>query len=478
MAVKAERAARYIDEKMDLINEVSDHLWELSEVALQEFKSAEYLAEKLESEGFAVERGAGGLPTAFVATWGSGGPVLGILGEYDALAGMSQRAVSHREASVPGAAGQACGHNLLGAAAFGAAIALKKEMEEGDLPGTIRLYGCPAEENLSGKAFMAREGIFDDCDVCLTWHPGTLNRVRTGSSLANNAMNIVFNGQSAHAAGDPYNGRSALDAVQLMNMGVEFLREHMPPRARVHYVISEGGSQPNVVPDRAKVWYLVRGPERHEVDDLYQRVLNCAGGAAQMTDTDFEVELLKAIWNVLPNRPLEDLLDDCMKRIGPPDFDADEREFARQIISSLPEGRVESYLKAQNLTEEQIEALMDKELNDTVLPRAETPEEPKGSTDVGDVSWCAPTAQFSTACLALATPGHSWQYAAQAGMGIGRKGMQLAARVLAEAGYEILTDPKWIERAREDFSRRTGGRRYQSAMPADHEPAFNQFTEK
>ena len=477
MAVKAEIAARYIDDKTDLIIGVSDHLWNLSELALREFESADYLAQELESEGFEVERDVGGLPTAFVASWGSGGPIIGFLAEYDALAGMSQKPIPKREPLVTGAPGQACGHNLLGAGAFGAAIALKAQMEEEGIQGTVRLYGCPAEENLSGKAFMARAGAFDDCDVCLTWHPGTLNRVRTGSSLANNAMNLVFSGQSAHAAGDPYNGRSALDAIQLMNMGVEFLREHMPPRARVHYVITEGGSQPNVVPDRAKVWYLVRAPERHEVDELYERVLNCAGGAAQMTDTEFEIELLKAIWNVLPNRPLEELLEGCMQRIGPPGFDDEDREFASQIISTLPEGRVESYLKAQNLTDEEVEFLKDKQLNDTVLPRPQEPDEPKGSTDVGDVSWCAPTAQFSTACLALATPGHSWQYVAQSGMDIGRKGMLLAARIMAEAGYELLTDAEWIDRAREDFERRTGGRSYRSAMPADHQPAFDQFAE-
>jgi len=457
LTVKAEVASGYIDEKAGKITGVSDHLWELAEVALREFRSAEYLSRELEAEGFDVERGVGGLPTAFMASWGSGTPVIGFLGEYDALAGMSQKAEPYRDPITPGGAGQACGHNLLGAGAFGAAIALKQQMQAEGLSGTIRFYGCPAEENLSGKAFMARDGVFDDCDVCLTWHPGAINRVRTGSSLANNAMNIAFHGQSAHAAGDPYNGRSALDAVQLMNMGVEFLREHMPPKARVHYVITGGGGQPNVVPDHATVWYLVRGPERHEVDELYERVLKCAGGAAQMTETTYDIELLKAIWNVLPNGPLEDLLDACMNRVGPPGFSDEEHTFAERIISTLPEGRVESFLRAQTLTEEQVQALKDETLNDTILPRAEFPEEPKGSTDVGDVSWCAPTAQFSTACLALGTPGHSWQYVAQSGMDIGRKGMLMAARVMAEAGYELLTDPDWIRRARDDFETRTDG---------------------
>ncbi|MFP4200760.1 MAG: amidohydrolase [Clostridia bacterium] len=478
MAVKAKVAARYIDENTDLITEVADKLWEVAEVALREFESAEYLAEKLEVEGFEVERGVGGLPTAFLASWGNGKPVVGFLGEYDALAGMSQKPVPYREPVVPGGAGQACGHNLLGAGAFGAAIALKRQMEAENIDGTVRFYGCPAEENLSGKAFMARDGVFDDCDICLTWHPGALNRVRNTSSLANNAVNVTFLGQAAHAAGDPENGRSALDAVQLMNIGVEFLREHMPQQARVHYVITEGGGQPNVVPDRAKVWYLVRAPQRHEVDDLYDRVLNCAGGAAQMTGTEYELELLKAIWNVLPNAPLEDLLEECMNRVGPPQFDEEERDFARQIISTFPEGRVESFLEGQYLTEEQIEELKDRELNDTILSRSPVRGEPKGSTDVGDVSWCAPTAQFTTACNALGTPGHSWQYAAQAGMGIGHKGALLAARVLAEAGYEAMTDSAWIPKAREDFERRTGGRSYRSAMPPDHQPAFDQFTEK
>lgn len=471
MVVKAQNALAYIEQKKDLIVEVSDKIWRFAEVGLHEYRSAECLANALEEEGFSVERNVAGMPTAFVATWGSGSPVIGFLAEYDALPGLSQKVSTTREELVPGGAGHGCGHNLLGAGVFGAVIGLKEELSSRNLTGTIKYFGCPAEENFSGKAFMARDGLFDDCDACLTWHPGSVNRVWTGSSLANNAMNVHFYGLSAHAAGDPYNGRSALDALLLMNMGVEFLREHMPPKARIHYVITDGGRQPNVVPAKASAWYLVRAPRREEVDDLYRRVLNCAYGAAQMTETRCEVELIKAIWNVLPNPVLEDVLEEAMKRVGPPEFGQEEYEFAREILKTIPENQRLALLRESQVPEE----VWGKVLNDTVLPRPGNVEDVKGSTDVGDVSWCCPTAQFRTACIALGTPGHSWQYVAQAGMGIGHAGMLTAAKVLAEAGFDLMTNPKILSKAKAEFTRLTGGKKYKCAMPESHKPAFNQL---
>ncbi|MDP2873058.1 MAG: amidohydrolase [Bacillota bacterium] len=473
MGVKAKTAVGYIDEKRDLLTGLSDAIWRFAEVALHEHKSAKCLADALGAEGFSVESGAGGMPTAFVATWGSGRPVVGFLGEYDALAGISQKTVPVQEPLVPGAPGHGCGHNLHGVAAFGAAVGLKQEMQTRGLEGTIKYFGCPAEENLSGKAFMARDGVFDGCDVCFEWHAGAINRPGTGSSLANNAANFTFYGRSAHAAGDPHNGRSALDAVQLMNLGVEFLREHMPPRTRAHYVITNGGGQPNVVPPVAKVWYLVRAERRQDVDELWARIIKCANGAAEMTETRYEIELLKAIWNVLPNPPLTDLLFDCFERVGGPWLGPAEMEFATEIAKSITPSVKQSALRRGQVPEE----YWDKVYCDVVLPKPPTADEPGGSTDVGDVSWCCPTARLRSASQVLGSPGHSWQNVAQSGMGIGHAGMLAGAKVMAEAAFEFLTDPDLRARVRAAFDRERGGKVYSSAMPPGQRPAFHQFAD-
>ncbi len=473
VGVKARHAIHYIEERRRDIIRVSDEIWRFAEVGLHEHRSSECLTQALEQEGFSVEKGVAGMPTAFVATWGTGRPVIGFLGEYDALPGLSQKTVPVRKELDKGKPGHGCGHNLLGAGAFGGVIGLKKELSDRGLPGTIKYFGCPAEENFSGKAFMARDGLFSECDACLTWHPGSVNRVWSGSSLANNAMNVIFTGRTAHAAGDPHNGRSALDALQLMNMGVEFLREHMPLEARVHYVITQGGGQPNVVPGLAKAWYLVRSPRREQVDDLYERVIRCAKGAALMTDTKCEIQMIKAIWNVLPNSVLEDLLEECMKRVGPPEFGPDDEAFAWEITRTVTQAQREGALQGARIPKE----LWNRPLHNTVLPRPEIIEDSKGSTDVGDASWCCPTAQFRTACNAFGTPGHSWQYVAQAGMGIGHKGMITAAKILAEAGFELMTNEKALLGAKKAFTELSGGKMYRCAMPEGHKPAFDQFSE-
>ena len=471
MTVKAASAAKYIDEKRALLTKLSDEVWEYAEVGLHEDRSAKALEDALEADGFKVDRGVAGMPTAFVGTWGSGSPVIGFLGEYDALPGVSQCAAPTKQELKAGAAGHGCGHNLLGVGALAGAIGLAKELKARGLPGTVKYFGCPAEENFSGKAFMARDGLFDDLDICMTWHAGSLNRVRNGSSLANNAMNVTFYGRTAHAAGDPYNGRSALDALQLMNLGVEFLREHMPSKARVHYVITNGGGQPNVVPAKASAWYLIRAPQRSEVDDLYKRVLNCAYGAAQMTDTKAEIELIKAIWNMLSNSVVEDVLEEAAHRVGPPKFTGEDFEFAREIAKSFNAGQVEAQLRKEGVPEE----VFSQVLNTTWLPRPATPKDGEGSTDVSDASWCCPTAEFRVACQALGTPGHSWQYAAQSGMSIGHEGMIVAGKILAEAGLEFATNPALIEKAKAEFAKSTSGQKYVSAIPKGHKPKFDQF---
>jgi aminobenzoyl-glutamate utilization protein B len=471
MAVKAKTAVDYIEENRELLTELADAIWEYAELALHEERSSRCLANALEEEGFDVDWGVADMPTAFIATWGSGDPVVGFLGEYDALAGLSQKPIPRQEELEPGGTGHGCGHNLLGTGALGAAIGLKEELKARNLSGTIKYFGCPAEENLSGKTFMAREGVFDVCDVCFDWHPSQINRPSTGTTLANNAANFTFHGRSAHAAGDPFNGRSALDAVQLLNMGVEFLREHMPPNTRIHYVITDGGSQPNVVPAEAKVWYLVRGDSRDAVDDLWERVLKCVSGAAEMTETTYEVDILKAIYNVLPNEPLIEVLFDAFERVGPPDFGPEELEFAEKISETIPESQKKGALKHSQVPEK----LWDRPLCDQVLPRPERDDEPGGSTDVGDVSWCCPTARLRVACNVFGTPGHSWQFTAQSGMSIGHEGMLTASKVLAEAALEVVCDEELLERVRAAFEQSTGGKEYESALPPDLEPAFDQF---
>jgi aminobenzoyl-glutamate utilization protein B len=474
MTMKAQAASRHIDAKRSLITGLADQMWDWAELPLHEHKSAAALAGAMREEGFQVETGVGGMPSAFVATWGSGKPVIGILAEYDALDGLSQEVATERRERAPGAAGHGCQHNLLGAGALGGAIGLKAELEARGVDGTIKLFGCPAEENLSGKAFMAREGVFDGLDVCFTWHPSSVNRVWTGTSLANNAAYFTFRGRAAHAAGDPYNGRSALDAAQLMNMGVEFLREHMSPKARVHYAITNGGGQPNVVPPVAQVWYLARALRRDELDDLWERIIKCARGAAEMTETTFEIEMLKAIWNLLPNTTLEGVLEEAFRRVGAPAFGDAEKTFAGEIIKTVPDKVREGFFREYKLPETE----RGKILADSVLDRPAQPEEMMGSTDVADVSWCCPTAQFGTACAAMGTPGHSWQAVAQGGMGIGHEGTITAAKLIAEAALEMALNPELVQKAHGEFAQRSGGRRYQCAMPADLKPAFHVFAPK
>ncbi|MBT9260160.1 MAG: amidohydrolase [Clostridiales bacterium] len=474
MVLRAALAHDFIDAHRLRWEQLALDIWHYAELALHEERSSLRLQEELKKEGFTIETGIGGMPTAFVATWGSGRPIIGFLGEFDALAGLSQKPVPYREPLQEGAPGHGCGHNLLGTAPLAAVLALKTQMEAQGLPGTIQYFGCPAEENLSGKAFMARDGAFTHLDAALTWHPGAITRVQTGSSSANNAANFIFRGRSAHAAGDPQNGRSALDAVQLMNMGVEFLREHIPPTARIHYVISHGGDQPNVVPPYAKVWYLVRGVDRQEVDHVWERVMACARGAAEMTETTFEVEWLKAIHNFLPNDPLIDLLEEVIFRVGGPSFDAEDYTFAEELARSISPQQRKSAL--QNL---QLEGQVSDEtlLLDKPFPRPPLPPQGRGSTDVAEVSWSCPTAQFWATTQILGTPGHSWQVVAQSGSSIGLKGMKAAAHILAEAGYELFTNPEVLRKAKEDFLKRTGGKPFKSALPEGLKPAFHQFAD-
>ena len=465
------RLLQHIEKRARKLIELSDAVWDLAEVGLHENKSAELLASYLETEGFQVTRGVSGMPSAFVAEYGRGKPVIALLGEYDALPGLSQKVGVVKDPARRGEAGHGCGHNLLGVAAAGAAVAVKDAMAEGNLAGTVRFYGCPAEETLVGKVFMVRDGLFSDVDIALTWHPGSLNSLWAGSSLSLNSVKFKFHGRTAHAAGDPHSGRSALDAVELMNVASNYLREHVVPDARIHYVITNGGGEPNIVPGEAEVWYYVRAPLRKQVDEIYSRLLKCAEGACLMTETSFETEFLAACYNTLHNNVLGDLLMDKLNEVGAPRFTPEDYEFAAQMTESFPAGIEASrkFLKDQGLP------FADKVLCDFIVPPHDLGKVSSGSTDVGDVSHVVPTAQFTAASNVLGTPGHSWQYTAACGMNIGHQGMLTAAKVLALSTVELLQNEAMIKGAWELFRKQKEGDPYVSPLPEGAEPPLHQL---
>jgi aminobenzoyl-glutamate utilization protein B len=451
--------------------DLSDRVWSFAELGLHEDRSAEAQQSVLRKYGFQIDSGVAGMPSAFVATWGSGKPAIGLLGEFDSLPECSNEPVPVRKEIIPQGPGHGCGHNLLGVAALGAAIAIKTELEAAGKTATIEYYGCPAEENFAGKAYMARAGFFDDLDLALTWHPGATNAVRSGSSLGVNMVNIHFTGRTAHAAAGPHHGRSALDGVEIMNVGVNYLREHVIDQVRMHYVITNGGRQPNVVPAQATVWYYVRAPKRQDVDEVYARVLKCAEGASIMTETKYEVEFLAAMNEVLPNNALADVLYGNLVKVGPPEFTAQDAEFAREISKTFPPGQREAIIRQENLPPESHSDL----LHSSIVPRDAPERRGGGSTDVGDVSWVVPTAQFGMACWAIGTAGHSWQVAAQSGMGIGHAGMISATKVLALSGLELIEKPEEIRKAWEEFEKRTEGKKYRCGIPDGVQPPLHQY---
>ena len=423
-----------------------------AETKLNEYHSAEYLAGLLEQEGFTVERGVADMPTAFVATYGSGRPIIGILAEYDALPGLSEKpGLTYKEPVTEDAPGHGCGHNLLGTASTAAAISVKIIMDRHNLKGQIKLFGCPAEEGTIGKVYMARAGIFDDLDACLTWHPGTKNHVILVNSLAKNEFEVIFHGKNAHAASKPWRGRSALDAIELMNVGVNFLREHLEDQVRIHYVITNGGLVPNVVPNYACAWYYVRDSSRKGVEEVYQRVLKCAEGAALMTDTKLEVKLITGVYEYLPNYILSSVLYRNLKLVGAPKFSSDDQQFAKEIQKNLK-------IPCKGLS--------------TFIERFEKSDRPSSySTDVADVSWIVPTAGLLTVAAApLGISGHSWAMTSSAGSPIGFKGMIVAAKILAASSIELFLDPKIIEKAQEEFKEKTKNFIYKSAVPLERKP--------
>ena len=439
---------------------------------MQETFAAALLAKELAEAGFKIEWGVGQMPTAFVATWGTGGPVLGFLGEYDALPGLSQTVAAAKQAVEVLGPGHGCGHNLFGTACMAAAMALKTAMQQSNIKGTIRFYGCPAEETLVGKVFMARDGAFDDLDAAISWHPGSTNIVWNGSSLALNSFKVNFHGVAAHAGAEPEMGRSALDGVLLMDVGMNYLREHVIDKARIHSVVTSGGQAPNVVPAFAQVWYFVRAPHRRQVDEIYARVLEIAQGAALMSGTRHEIEFITGGYDLLPNNTLSALLLETMQAADGMRFTDQERSFAKDLQATFPAGSVQrDFDWMQKSARSGIAAAeIDNPLWEQVLAHSDTPPLMGGSTDIGDVSWITPTAQLTTCCWPLGTPGHSWQTVASSGSSIGVKGMLFAAQGMALAGLELLAKPALLQAARAEFITAKNGAEYVTALAKNSVP--------
>ena len=455
---------------------LSHQIWEYAELSLKETRSAALYVEKLKAEGFTVTENLGGIPTAFSGSYGSGRPVIGILGEFDALSGLSQKAgAAAPEPLVPGGAGHGCGHNMLGAAAFAAACGVKRFLERSGRSGTVIFYGCPGEEGGAAKAYLARDGVWKALDAALSWHPGDTFEVTTGTNNACTQVLYKFRGVAAHAAGNPEMGRSALDAVELMNIGVQFLREHMKDEARIHYAIIDGGGvSPNVVQPTASVLYMVRSRDVPDTLALQERVDKIAQGAALMTETSFERVFVDGTANTLPNPPLERCLYENMRAVPLPAYTAEEQAFAAALRETYQaEGLPGLGAKKDAGIAAAVEKLScggKKALNDFLLPYYSGEDFTPGSTDVGDVSWLTPTAQFTALCFPAGAPGHSWQNVSCGGSSIGDKGLLWAARVLCGAAADLFADPALLEAAKAEFSRRTADRGYVCPIPPDAVP--------
>ncbi|OGD58117.1 amidohydrolase [Candidatus Bathyarchaeota archaeon RBG_13_52_12] len=464
-----EKAWGWIDENKKHIVKLSDRVWEYAELGLVEERSSKLLADELERNGFEVERGVAGMPTAFVAKWSNGeDPTIGLMGEYDALPGLSNEKVPLKEPLKPGAPGHGCGHNIHGVTAVAAAIATRHEMEEAGISGTLKMYGCPAEENYDAKVFMVRAGLFRGVDACLSHHPGSINTATIGSSTAVNGVKFHYYGKTSHAASSPEQGRSALDAVELMNIGVNYIREHVIQEARFHYVIEVGGGQPNVVPDYARSWYYIRAPERDQLDSIYKRILRIADGAALMTETTLKVEFIMGLYNLIPNKTIAEAITGNMKQIGAPQHTPEELEFAKKINADL-----DRQVKIDDMMRQKVptwERYADMEMADDVLDPFGEDYCSAGSIDVGDVSWVVPAVEYETATYPLGSPAHSWQWVACGAMGLGHKSLIFSSKVTAGTVIDLLTKPELVKKSKEEHSRRLEGKKYVSPIPIDIQP--------
>lgn len=457
------RALSVIEEHAGLFRAMADEIWENPELSLKEYRAAELYCGKLRELGFTVTENLCNIPTAFCGSFGSGRPVIGILGEFDALSGLSQKAGAAEPAPVtPGGNGHGCGHNLLGVGSLAAACAVKAWLEKSGGPGTVIFFGCPGEEGGAGKAFMARDGLWKSLDAALCWHPSDVNQVKTGTNNSSIQVLYKFTGKAAHAAGDPYNGRSALDAVELMNVGVQFLREHVTDDCRIHYAITDaGGVSPNVVQAKASVLYMVRANKVADSVKLQARVDDIARGAALMTGTEFERVFIDGTAELLPNFAIEQALYRNLEEIGVPEYSREDLELAAALKASYPGSGISGvYGMRDPAVAKTVRALSrdgEKPVNDFIPPLYSTTQFSPGSTDVGDVSWLTPTSQIETVCWPAGVPGHSWQIVACGKSGLAHKGMFLAAKVLAGTAVDLLSDEALLARARAEFEERSAG---------------------
>lgn len=450
---------RQLDSNTERYNKIAREIWENPELGYLEFTSSQILIDELKSAGFEVETGVAGLPTSFVATYDRGGPVIGFLAEYDALPGLSQDAVPFRMELVEGGNGHGCGHNLFGTAVVASGTALKEWIDENNIKATIKIFGTPAEEGGAGKAFMVREGLFEGVDAVINWHPSDRNAANASTCSAVMQGYFKFRGQSAHAAGSPERGRSALDGVEAMNMMVNMMREHVDQESRIHYVITNGGLAANVVPDYAVVEYMVRHPDVKEVKDIWQRVIKASEGAAMGTGTAVEVELVSGIYGLLPNETLAKTMHKNLSAVGGVEYDDEEMEFAKKIQETLNMSKVPSLTVAKEVQPYKL----------THFP---------ASTDVGDVSYVTPTVGLGTATWVPGTAAHSWQATAADGMSIGYKGMMVAAKTMALTGKDLILNPLLIKEAKKEFDERLDGYVYEPligdiAPPLDFRKAQN-----
>jgi aminobenzoyl-glutamate utilization protein B len=442
-----------LDGKAAHYSDVAKQIWGFAEVGFMETRSSALLQSELKTAGFTVKAGVAGEPTAFVAEYGSGKPVIAILGEFDALPGLSQDVSPTRKALVNGGPGHGCGHHLFGTASTAAAIALKEWMQATNVKGTLRIVGTPAEEGGSGKVYMVRDGVFNDVDAVIAWHPGDENNVTFGESMANVSGKFTFHGVSAHAAAAPERGRSALDAVEVMDVMTNYLREHVPDGTRIHYVITDGGKAPNVVPDEAQVYYYVRHVDMKVVKDVWERVVNAAKGAAIGTGTTFDLTLTGSVYALLPNETLARVQQRALERVGGYTMTAEERAFAEQLQ------------KSPNFVA--------KPLDMTSQVRPLTRGNDAGSTDVGDVSWTVPTVQLNAATWVPGTAAHSWQAVAAGGMSIGAKGMMIAAKTMALTATDLFTQPATLAAAKAEFEKARGADFRYTTLLGNQKPALD-----
>jgi aminobenzoyl-glutamate utilization protein B len=463
----AEEIWTLVDNHREEFEGLSDRVFDTPEINFHEYRSVAEHTAMLKEQGFRVTENLADMPTAVMGEWGEEGPVIAILGEYDALPGLTQEAGKSTHSPLPGdGAGHGCGHNLLGSGAMLAATAVKDWLQANGMKGRIRYYGCPAEEGGSGKAFMARAGVFDDCDIAITWHPMPFPGVNPAKSLANVMIDFTFSGRASHAAAAPHLGRSALDAVELMNVGVNYMREHMSSDARIHYALLDaGGVAPNVVQASAKVRYMIRGATSPDVRALEARVRKIADGAALMTETTVKAAIVAGMSNLIGNKPLEEAMHANLMRLGVPEWDDADRKFATEIRATLNPEDIEGHYKHVGL-----KPRTDEPLPETIIPLGLKGEVMQGSTDVGDVSWKVPLVQADGATIAIGSPFHSWQFTAQGKSAHAKKGMIHVAKVMAATALDALQKPDLIAAAKAELIARTGGQPYICPIPPDVKP--------